>query len=143
MINLRGKIISLIDLEKRLNLRTKESELNETKQILFVDLGFETFGILIDKVVNLTNISTDEISEDLELITGQISMEYLKGAAIHGEDIIIILNLDMILSEYEIKEIIDVKEKLQKALETREKIELSEEKLVELNLGEDDFNLVN
>ena len=143
VINLRGKIISLIDLEKRLNLRTKDPELNETKQILFVDLGFETVGMLIDKVVNLTNISTDEISEDLELITGQISMEYLKGAAIHGEDIIIILNLDMVLSEYEIKEIIDVKEKLQKALETREKIELSEEKLVELNLGEDDFNLVN
>ena len=59
VINLRGKIISLIDLEKRLNLRTKEAELNETKQILFVDLGFETVGMLIDKVVNLTNISTD------------------------------------------------------------------------------------
>ena len=96
--------------------------------------------MLIDKVVNLTSIATDEISEDLELITGQISMEYLKGAALHKDDIIIILNLDMILSEYEIREIINVKDKL---LESREKIELSEEKLVELNLGEDDFNLVN
>ena len=55
--------------------------------------------MLIDRVVNLATISTDEISEDLELITGQISMEYLKGAALHGEDIIIVLNLDMILSE--------------------------------------------
>ena len=143
VINLRGKIISLIDLEKRLNLRSTDVELNETKQILFVDLGYETVGMLIDKVVNLTTLSTDEISEDLELITGQISMEYLKGAAIQDDDIIIILNLDMILSEYEIKEIMDVKDKLQKALETKEKIELSEEKLVELNLGEDDFNLVN
>ncbi len=140
VINLRGKIISLIDLEKRLNLRTGPAELNETKQILFVDLGFETVGMLIDKVVNLANISTDEVSEDLELITGQISMEYLKGAALQGEDIIIVLNLDMILSEYEVQEIIDVKSKLEKALETREKIELSEEKLIELNLGDDDFN---
>lgn len=143
VINLRGKIISLIDLEKRLNLRTSEVELDETKQILFVDLGYETVGMLIDRVVNLASISTDEISEDLELITGQISMEYLKGAALVGEDIIIVLNLDMILSEYEIQEILDVKDKLSKALETREKIELSEEKLVELNLGDDDFNLFN
>lgn len=140
VINLRGKIISLIDLEKRLNLRTKPPELNETKQILFVDLGYETVGMLIDKVVNLANISNDEVSEDLELITGQISMEYLKGAALQGEDIIIVLNLDMILSEYEIQEIIDVKSKLANALETREKIELSDEELVELNLGDDDFN---
>ena len=140
VINLRGKIISLIDLEKRLNLRVNPPELDETKQILFVDLGYETVGMLIDKVVNLSSISTDEISEDLELITGQISMEYLKGAAIHGEDIIIILNLDMVLSEYEIQEIIDVKSKLQKALETKEKIELSEQELVEFNLGDDDFN---
>lgn len=140
VINLRGKIISLIDLEKRLNLRTKPPELNETKQILFVDLGYETVGMLIDKVVNLANISSDEVSEDLELITGQISMEYLKGAALQGDDIIIVLNLDMILSEYEIQEIIDVKSKLASALETREKIELSDEELVELNLGDDDFN---
>lgn len=142
VINLRGKIISLIDLEKRLNLRSVEPNLEESKQILFVDLGFETVGMLIDRVVTLANISSDEISEDLELITGQISMEYLKGAAIQNEDIIIILNLDMILSEYEIQEIIDIKSRLEKALETREKIEISEEELVDLNLGDDDFNLV-
>ena len=65
VINLRGKIISLIDLEKRLNLRSSEAQLDETKQILFVDLVFETVGMLIDRVVNLANISTDEISEDL------------------------------------------------------------------------------
>ena len=70
-------------------------------------------------------------------------MEYLKGAALQNDDIIIILNLDMILSEYEIQEIIDIKSRLEKALETREKIELSEEELVELNLGDDDFNLTN
>ena len=124
-----------------MNLRSSEAQLDETKQILFVDLGFETVGMLIDRVVNLANISTDEISEDLELITGQIQMEYLKGAALQNDDIIIILNLDMILSEYEIQEIIDIKSRLEKALETREKIELSEEELAELNLGDDDFNL--
>jgi purine-binding chemotaxis protein CheW len=143
VINLRGRIISLIDLERRLGLTSSSVETNETKQILFVDLGFETVGMLIDKVVNLASISSDEVNDNIDLISGQISMEYLKGAALHEEDIIVILNLDMILSEYEIQEIIDSKDKLKLALETKEKIEISEEELVELNLGDDDFNILN
>ncbi|MFV2015195.1 MAG: chemotaxis protein CheW, partial [Candidatus Heimdallarchaeota archaeon] len=61
VMNLRGKIISLIHLAKRLGL-SNSTEVKDLSQVLFVDLGFETVGMLIDKVVTLKNISQENIT---------------------------------------------------------------------------------
>ena len=97
--------------------------------------------MLIDKVVTLKEIPQENITDDLDLISSQINMEFLKGAAIDADDdIVILLNLDMILTEYEVQEIIENKQRLKSALENKEKIEISEEELVKLDLTGDDFS---
>lgn len=139
VINLRGKVISLIHLANRLNM-TKKADVDKNKQILFVDLGFETVGMLIDRVVTLGNISIDNITDNLDLISSRIDMEFLKGAAfLEDGDVIILLNLDMILTEFEIQDILDHKDQLKFALEEKETVELSETELIRLNLEDDDF----
>ena len=141
VINLRGKIVSLIHLANRLGL-TKTAEIKGNKQVLFVDLGFETVGMLIDKVVTLKNISQDHITDDLDLISSRMEMEFLKGAALDEttDELIILLNLDMILTEYEVREILDHKERLRQSLEAKDEIKLSDEELVSLDLADDDFS---
>ena len=71
-----------------------------------------------------------------------MEMEFLKGAALDEttDELIILLNLDMILTEYEVREILDHKERLRQSLEAKDEIKLSDEELVSLDLADDDFS---
>ena len=138
-INVRGKIITLIHLRKRLNLGDELPAKGEG-QIIFVDFGGETVGMLCDTIHSLKNIPISDISNNLDMISDRIDMEFLNGAAIIDNQIIILINLDMILSEYEIEEITHHRDKLQEILQTEETFDIAEETLLALDLESDDFN---
>lgn len=142
--NIRGRVITLINLKKRLKLEVDDSE-NYSGHIIFIEIGEQTVGMLVDRVLSLKSVPLEYLKEDLDLINTKIDTDFLKGAASMNEDekyIVILLNLDRVLSEYEIKEITQQaqqKELLEKALEKKEKVVLSDEKLQQLNLEQDDF----
>lgn len=138
-INIRGKIITLIHLRKRLNLGNELPAKGEG-QIIFVDFSGETVGMLCDSIHSLKNIPITDIRDNLDMISDRLDMEFLKGAAIIENEIIILINLDMILSEYEIEEITHHRDKLQEILQAEETFDLTEETLLALDLESDDFN---
>ena len=140
VINLRGKIISLIHLGKKLGLNSTLNSVSKYN-VLFVDFGYETVGMLIGKVDTIKTILTESITDELDLISSELNMEFLKGAFIskENEEIIILLNLDMILTEYEDINFEDHRNRLKEALEAKEKLQLSEEKIKEIELFSDDF----
>lgn len=141
VINLRGRVLSLIHLKKRLGLGD-ELPAEGSGHIIFVDLGDDTIGMLVDRVLNLRTIPTEQISENLDLISSRINMDFLKGAAMTEEDIVILINLDMVLAEYEVEEVLNYRKKLEDALEVKDKVHLTEQQLHELNLEKDDFELL-
>lgn len=142
VMNLRGKIVSLIHLRKRLQLGSEVPKEGEG-QIIFVEVADQLVGMLVDRVTSLLSIPIERIKEELDLISTKMNMDFLKGAASLDEGLIVLLNLKglivLLISEYEIKETFQHREKLEKALKEEKQVFIPEEELIKLNL-EDDFD---
>ncbi len=94
VINLRGKIIPIIDLGKRIGI---ESKFEDTRKIIIVKKNNELYGLLVDKVKGVLKVSSEEI-EEVRYADVKLSEKYIKGLIRKGDNIIIVLNLDNILS---------------------------------------------
>ncbi|HOV79658.1 MAG TPA: chemotaxis protein CheW [Bacillota bacterium] len=102
VINLRGKIIPVIDLCKRFNLAI--SERTNSSRIIIVDVDGNTIGMIVDAVSEVLRVPVDSIEPPPPMIHG-INAAYLRGIAILDEKLIILLNLDKILYEHEKSEL--------------------------------------
>ncbi len=98
VINLRGKIIPVIDICKRFNL--PESDKTNTSRIIIVDVGGNTIGMIVDAVSEVLRVPVDSIEPPPPMIDG-IDATYLRGIAILDNRLIILLNLDKILYDHE------------------------------------------
>lgn len=103
VINLRGQIIPIIDLRLKFGL----DEIEYTKQtgIIIVEVSFtgETMlmGIIVDRILEVINISDDNISK-ISYINARIKSEYIRGIANTEDGIKIILDVLKILNSDEL-----------------------------------------
>ncbi len=102
VINLRGRVIPVIDLRKRFGLETRERD--ERSRILIVTLGNgreeKTVGLIVDSVSEVLRLP-EENFEPISGIGTQISAEYIKGIGKVGDRLIILLDVERILSSEE------------------------------------------
>ena len=85
LLNVRGRIISVVDIKKFFDLPDKGiSDLN--KVLIIADDGME-FGILADRILGVRNIAVRDFASPLLTLTG-IREEYLKGVT--GERMVIL-----------------------------------------------------
>ncbi len=102
VINLRGKIIPVINLKKRFNLIGGEEH---EGGIIVLRLGELDCGIIIDKIAKVIYISADKILPPPPIVAG-FGREYITGVARDDEDkLLIILDINRILSYEEIENI--------------------------------------
>jgi purine-binding chemotaxis protein CheW len=80
MMNLRGKVVPVIDLEKRLNLQRQTDD--KSRHILVVDLDKSLIGIRVDTVKEVLKVATKTIQAVPSLITSKISPEFLRGVVV-------------------------------------------------------------
>ena len=85
MVNVRGEIVSVIDLKKFFDL--PEKGLTDLNKVVIVHDDEMTFGILADEILGVRLVPGDAIQPSLPTLTG-IRGEYLKG--ITGERTIIL-----------------------------------------------------
>ncbi len=102
VINLRGEIIPIIDLRKKLSLPV--SPQTEDSRIIVVELEERLVGIIVDSVSEVLELPDDKISPPPPIIAG-IEAEYLRGVGRLGERLLILLDLDRILTMQEISEL--------------------------------------
>ncbi len=99
IINLRGRIIPIIDLMKRFNL--EGGEYSDEMRIVVVDVQNQTVGIIVDMVSEVSRLSEDDIEPPPETVTLS-NTAYLSGVGKLDGRLIILLDLDYILTEKEI-----------------------------------------
>ena len=109
MINLRGEVIIIVDLRRRLNF--KEAPLDETR-IMVVELERAKVGFIVDDASEVIKISSDEITAPSGGVAG-IKDEYLAGIARLEERLVILLDLDKLLSTTERAKIAEAGEQLE------------------------------
>ncbi|AGX43303.1 chemotaxis protein CheW [Clostridium saccharobutylicum] len=92
VINLRGKVIPVVNLHKRFNL-TEEMVTKETR-IIVVKSREEMIGIIVDKVEQV--IKLNDIQPTPNVVSG-IDGEYFEGIGITKNGVISLLKMDTVL----------------------------------------------
>jgi len=94
VINLRGKVIPIVDLRKRFNLELKEHDKNT--RIVVVDIGGNIMGMIVDSVSEVLRLPANTIEPPPEIVTG-INSEYIKGVAKLDDRLLIFLDLSKVI----------------------------------------------
>jgi len=128
VINLRSKIVGVIDLEKRF-MMTREEE-HTGKHIVIAEIGDGTFGLLVDEVTDVLRLPKDDIKLPPEIITKKIGVNYIRGIGTLKDKLIILLDLERVLSEKEIIELAKASAREYRNIKT-EKEEVAKENLVQ------------
>ena len=111
VINLRGKIIPVIDLRKRLRLQKVEK--NRSSRILITDNQGRLVGLLVDSVSEVLKLNPEAIEEPPQMIAA-IGIEYITGVAKVAGRLVTLMDLAKVLSVEDIKKIGDAADGLAK-----------------------------
>lgn len=98
VINLRGKVIPVVDLRRRFGLPTAEH--TRSTRIVVVEIGDQVVGIVVDGVSEVLRVNTATVEPPSPVVAG-IDSEYLHGIAKLPERLVILLDLDRILARDE------------------------------------------
>ena len=98
VINLRGKVIPIINLRKRFGFPPKESDRNT--RIIVVELSGMVVGFIVDSVSEVLRIPKN-ITEPPPSIVAGIGSEYITAVAKLDNRLLILLDLERILKDKE------------------------------------------
>jgi len=104
VINLRGRIVPVVDLRKRLRLQGIEK--TKSTRVLITESGGNLVGLLVDSVSEVLRIQPESIEAPPEMISA-IGVEYITGVAKVEDRLIILLDLKKILSVEDMRKISD------------------------------------
>lgn len=98
VVNLRGVVIPVIDMRKRFGLGPRESEANT--KVIIASVARKVVGIIVDDVTEVVPVPKNEIQPPPRVVHG-VNSNYLLGVCRYKDDILLILNLDEILTAEE------------------------------------------
>jgi purine-binding chemotaxis protein CheW len=103
VVNLRGQVVAVIDLAKRLSLSAKAR--GETTRIVIVEFGDNTVGMVVDSVSEVLRLSSDYIEEVPALVQSEIPEPYIWGVGKLKDRLLILLDLKKVLSPEEVQHV--------------------------------------
>lgn len=95
IMNLRGQVISVIDLRKKFSMTAKSTE--ETS-VIILDLKTQFLGVVVDSVNSVLPIKTSEILEK-PMIESSKSTEYITGVFRKNDHLVLLLDIFKTLSQ--------------------------------------------
>lgn len=95
IINLRGKIIPVMDV--RLRFKKPFREYNDRTCVVVVEIGELALGMIVDGVSEVLTISSENIVKPPDLKAAQ--NKYIRGIGKVGEDVKLLLDCDKLLKD--------------------------------------------
>ena len=96
VMSVRGSIVPVIDLRRRFGIKPSGNK----ERIIIVRYGQEKISFLVDDIKEILSLTPEEIRTPPSIFKG-FKTEYLTGLGKHGERIIILLNIDNLLTSEE------------------------------------------
>ncbi len=93
VINLRGKVIPVINLRKKFGLADKD--MDSHSRVMILDIRGITTGVIVDAVSEVLRINTDTV-EPPPPMAASMSADYIKGIAKLEQRLIILIDPDAI-----------------------------------------------
>jgi len=104
IINLRGNVVTVIDTRTRFGLSQKEPD--DATRIVIIEVDGQVLGILVDSVAEVVNLRTSQIETSPSLgREDNESSKYIQGVHSRENDILILVDVDKLLSESELEEV--------------------------------------
>ncbi|HCL56911.1 MAG TPA: chemotaxis protein CheW [Spirochaetia bacterium] len=97
VVNLRGNVIPLIDLRKKLGITVNKSE-NEVA--IIVEVKDKIMGIIVDGVNSVTAIPIADIKETPNF-GSRLKTDFIKGLGKYNDELVIIVDIDKVLTAAE------------------------------------------
>jgi len=95
IINLRGDVIPIIDLRDRFGLEHREY--TDMTRVIVVDVEGKLVGMVVDAASQVVRISPEQIDPPPPIVGG-LSVEYIKGVGKLEDRMVILLNIERILT---------------------------------------------
>lgn len=105
VINLRGKVIPVIELRKKFEMDTVED--TEETCIIVVDLDTVELGMVVDKVNEVLNIKESEIEETPQF-DSSVNTDFILGIGKVNNRVTILLDIDKVLTNGALEQVTDV-----------------------------------
>jgi purine-binding chemotaxis protein CheW len=98
VINLRGKVIPIIDLRRRFGLATRDHDKNT--RIIVIEINNMIVGFVVDSVSEVLRIPASTVEPPPPVVAG-LESEYISGVGKLEDRLLILLDLDRLLSSEE------------------------------------------
>lgn len=98
IVNIRGRVIPVVDLKKKLNIGTVTN--SQTSRIIITNINNKKIGFLVDEVEEVLRIESGLI-ENAPALAVNIDSNYINGVAKTDKGMIILLDINKIFSPYE------------------------------------------
>ena len=98
IINLRGEVIPVIDLREKLGLA--HEAYSALTNVIIVEIGRKAVGVVVDDVRHVIRLAPGEVAPSPPFIGG-LSGKYVSGVAKIGERLVVVLDMERILSASE------------------------------------------
>jgi purine-binding chemotaxis protein CheW len=111
VINLRGNVVPVIDLRKKLNMPEKQYSVDTSIIIIDTEYGGEKIllGVLVDAAKQVIMLDNTQL-ESPPKVGMNLNIEYITAIGKHDNSFIILLNSDKIFSESELVMAADTEE---------------------------------
>lgn len=103
IINLRGRIIVVINIDVIMGMKSKEQD--ENTRIIVADIGDTVMGFIVDSVSEVIRIPESNVEPAPGVIANKIGKDYVRGVGKMEDRLLILLDLNKILCANEIHNI--------------------------------------
>jgi purine-binding chemotaxis protein CheW len=98
VINLRGIIVPIVDMRIKFNVGTPTYD--ALTVVIVLNIGGHTIGMVVDSVSDVVTLTPDQIKAAPDL-GASVTADYLQGLGTVGERMLILLDIDKLLSSEE------------------------------------------
>jgi purine-binding chemotaxis protein CheW len=95
VINLRGKVIPVIDSRKRFGL--PQAERTDASRVIVVDSDGKVVGLIVDSVTEVIQLKRSTVEPPPDIVGG-VDSDYIDGVGKYDNRLVILLNLAKLLS---------------------------------------------
>ena len=98
IINLRGNVVTVIETRKRFGLA--QGEIDDASRIVIIESDENVVGMLVDSVAEVVDLKQSEI-ESSPNVGNEESAKYIEGVATHNNNLLILVDINKLLSTEE------------------------------------------
>ena len=105
IINLRGRVIPVIDLRTRLRLEKRKSD--KDSRIIIVEIEAKTIGFIVDSVNEVLRVPASTFENPPEIVSG-IDTEFIQSVGKLEDRLLLLIDLNKILHKEESEKLMEL-----------------------------------